>query len=104
MVSTTTIKHALCTASVSSLREGTLTRQQYRQVSKIINHPKQTTPDGMYVDLHNEIRNYVSTNLTKIDWKTTWANIVKWIKAHWLLLIQFVLGLVPLLFIDLPKD
>lgn len=104
MVTISTIKHALYTASSSSLQEGTLTRQQYRQVAKIINHPRQVKPDGTPVDLHYEIRNYVSSNLAKIDWKTTWANIVKWIKEHWLLIFQFVLGLIPLLFIDLPKE
>jgi len=104
MVTTNRIKHALYVASNSSLQEGTLTKQQYRQITKIINHPRQIKSDGVPVDLLYEIDNYVNNHLVKIDWKITWANIIKWIKEHWLEILKFVLGLIPLLFVDLPKE
>jgi hypothetical protein len=87
-------------AARMSRSEGTLAEVDYQKIMKAIRHPSQVTADGTQVDLLQEIESHVTKSMGCQGLAINWDGVIQWFKDHWLDILQIILKLLPLFFLE----
>ena len=85
-------------AARRSLREGTISREDYDKVMETLRWPRRLRRDsGETVEVLDGVQDYVYGQMELEGRKIDWDGVLEWIKEHWVDILKIIITLLVLL-------